>query len=96
MSTIREVAADIARELRSNPAAWHQGWFSNSREGLSSPDATSWCLSGHLLRRGHQLSWPIYGVFEAAAGNRVCSWNDTPGRTVEEVIELCDRVAESA
>lgn len=97
MNTAQEVATDIARELRSNPAAWHQGNFNNGSASYGHL-ATAWCLSGHLRKRGHALGESVYDAFleHIGADYVVCEWNDTPGRTVEEVIALCDRVAVSA
>jgi hypothetical protein len=96
--TAREIAAEISRELRDNPQAWHRGAFSNAPDKrVDAVDATAWCLSGHLRKRGQPTWGPIYVAFADETGiGSVCQWNDMDDRTVDEVIALCDRVAEAA
>lgn len=99
MNTAQEIAEDIARELRANPNAWYRGAFSNLGNcdgSWNDPEATAWCLSGHLKKRGDTRLSRFYDAFSRYAGGSICQWNDEPGRTVDEVIALCDRVAESA
>lgn len=98
MTTIKTIASDIADELRSNPKAWHRGGFSNStgQFDVDAPDATAWCLSGHMKRRGVSLSGEEYHAFAIHCHGSVCAWNDVPGRTVDDVIALCEKVAAAA
>ena len=59
MITIQGIAADIARELRANPKAWTQGALARDEEGwtkpIMSPNATCWCLDGHIDKRLNPL-----------------------------------------
>lgn len=103
------VAADIAREYRGDAAKWTQGWYAKTNEGLEvesdHPKAVCWCLRGAIDKRVKHCSAAyneVLQAFEEALGYAYdnCSlhfvgWNDTPGRTVGEVIELCDRVVAS-
>ena len=71
--------------------------------------AVCWCLRGAIDKRtgnSDSLAWPTYQAFDEALGYAVggrmlgdneplwfVRWNDAPGRTVGEVIELCEKVA---
>lgn len=83
---VRVIAREIAQKLRAWPENWCQGAYTASNGAR--------CLAGHL--------WPyfdgavdsaVYDVFQNACGMMVSDWNDMPGRTVEEVIEVCERIA---
>lgn len=97
----RWVAEDIARELRANPERWTRGSVAHNSSGratnFNSTDAICWCLMGHILKRG---GWgfleEVQEAFFSAAGSDVdvngfADINDC--RTVEQIIELCDKVA---
>lgn len=71
------------------------------------PRAVCWCLRGAIDRRlptGSFAAQRVYEAFDRAIGREwapdddavyFVDWNDSPGRTVEEVIELCEQVAAS-
>lgn len=102
MTDPKEIAADIARELREHPERWTQGRDARDSRGAgvdySDPSAVCWCLAGHVDRRGDVNAYVAFRVLlRRFIGNSVTpvSWNDTKGRTVDEVIELCERIARS-
>lgn len=108
----RTVAAEIAREYREAPAKWIQDYICMDAEGVDwmDPDhegAVCWCLRGAIDKRVPQGAGQVYLAFDRALGYDIASekehetlhfvaWNDRPGRTVEEVISLCDAVAHGA
>lgn len=96
MNTIQEIAADIAQELRDDPTRWTNGKY--ARNGLGQGTlvfdeaACTWCLEGHIIRRSPNIQG-VYAFTKAAGRSNLATWNDQPKRTVEEVIDLCDKVA---
>ncbi len=93
---VKELALSIAEELKANPSAWHQGWFDNN-DPMDKSAPTGWCLSGHMLKRDIALGGEEYRAFtKHINGQSVCTWNDSAGRTVEDVIKLCEQVAAAA
>lgn len=80
----------IAQELTEHPERWHAGNYSNEA-------GTAHCLVEHIHRRAGGFLASTSKYFRAAAGpiaDRALSvWNDHRGRTVEDVIALCKRVA---
>jgi hypothetical protein len=98
-STAAQVATDILDELTRYPDHWTQGYIAQNASGLvcpaSDPEAVSWCLFGHILKRNAAFAEHSIG---AAFGYPLTSWsewNDRRGRTVAEVIALLRRVIEA-
>jgi hypothetical protein len=95
-NTVRELAADIARELREHPEYWTQGHWARDSSGNKvhwrDDAAVCWCLEGHINKRGGDT-----GDFAEAAGTSdgaftgLASLNDRCG--IDDVIDLCDKVA---
>lgn len=86
-----------AYELLDKPEKWTQNAFGKLPNGIATgskdPEACSWCLSGALIK--------CYDIYEDSSlyqrqrdkvisklGIHILRWNDTPGRTYEEVIAL--------
>jgi len=83
---------------------WTQGVNARNRYkervAPASPDATCWCLQGGLFRVQHDLGLlyskliPAEDAIDATAllrgSNDLVNYNDTPGRTKEEVLQLID------
>lgn len=99
MYTPKAIAADIARELREHPQRWTQGAAAKKADGKSTysddEEAVCWCIWGHIKKRA-----PRWGIelattdsFNEAVGGNVTTFNDMPGRTVNEMISLCDQIA---
>jgi hypothetical protein len=95
-----DIALDIADELRKYPGHWTQGCIARQVNGHPcgehNVDAASWSLKGHVFRRYAQYA---FGDFGSAIGYPEVSyerWNDAPGRTVADVIALCEHVAGTA
>lgn len=100
MHSSKEIVADIARELRAHPERWCQGPSAMNAEGhevgSNEDDAVAWCLEGHVWARTQMFALPVSTFFllRAALGQEVLfSWNDAPGRTVSDVIQLCEKAA---
>jgi hypothetical protein len=84
----KTIAADIARELREHPEHWRQGLW---KEGMA---AGAKCLGAHIEVRAGGPSMAMKLAFGFNASNfELIDWNDAPGRTVDDVIELCEKVA---
>jgi hypothetical protein len=105
LAKAREIAADIARELRTSPGRWGQGWFWIDADGAhvrTAEEGVCFCLAGMIHARlgteNQALTTSVFDVFEANLPSddvNIATWNDTPGRTPEDVIELCEKVATS-
>lgn len=101
MTDPREIAADIARELREHPERWTKGRDARDREGRAvcptDPSAVCWCLIGHCDRRSDAYAYVEFREIAKrfVEGRVLTFWNDHPSRTVDDVIELCDKVAKS-
>jgi len=104
----RDIASDIACELRAHPEHWTQGAVARAETGKAvdhdCPTAVQWCLSGHVLKGSKPYLGPdpghgvlpelirVFEAFEQAIATTIPCWNDAPGRTIEEVIELCESI----
>jgi hypothetical protein len=87
-----------ARKLIEKPEAWCQG---NYRHFNANGDAVRWCPKGSLMEITCRLSVVSFsdalGTLERALGApKVAVWNDTPGRTHDEVLALFDRAIREA
>lgn len=104
----KAIAADIAREFREDSKRWTKGYWARDAEGvrvnLNSPLAVCWCLRGAIDKRVPQdvSAVPVYEAFDAALGPvggvpegdlAFVRWNDASKRTIQEVIDLCEKVA---
>lgn len=70
------------------------------------PAAVAWCLAGHLLLRevdeendlSIRTAWAVlHETVRQLTGGRLdhfVSYNDEPGRTVSDIIKLCELAAE--
>lgn len=82
-----------AWELLSKPGAWTQGYFArNSNEEMRNSrdeDACCWCAMGGISRCYSGPEWAsAVNRLSDAVGGHIPKWNDTPGRTQEEVVAL--------
>lgn len=101
LKTTKELAADIAKELREHPERWTTHAVAKDASGdqcrADDPDAVCWCLFGHIQKRGIEPYRPdIAKPFFSIAGldyktDGYARMNDV--RTVDEIIQLCDAVA---
>lgn len=81
-------------ELLSDPARWTKGYYARDArgnlQGVHSPAACSWCLLGAAMKcypTDHDLAVAkLKGMM--GYGIPLHSWNDAPGRTHAEVLEL--------
>lgn len=80
----RIIAVDIARTLSRSSELWCQGDTLQLRDGRRAN-----CLLNHITQRVDPWDKAIAEVFERACGGFVQSWNDAPGRRVQDVIRLC-------
>lgn len=97
-----------ARELVAKPGGWTQGEFGRDKDGLravySSP-AVSFCAYGACIEAAAKYDGADTRVWASAtdaltaqikkAGVSITVWNDTPGRTQAEVVELFDKAIAS-
>ena len=101
---IRVLAANIARTLRHHPESWCQKYLSRGAQacliGQIQRNLPA-VARAFAIENALELEREVRRAFCVAAGVRhrrtsidlLGLWNDAPGRTVEDVIELCDRVA---
>ncbi len=87
-----DILDSIADELEAHPERWTQGCNARDRNGgvldWTAPQAVCWCEYGHILKRKPAHIAPIMVALESftPTGSAVVH-NDTPGRTVTEIIE---------
>ncbi len=104
-SRTKQIAREIADELKSHPDHWFQGALvkfangasSSTEFGVRTEDAVCWCLEGHICKRvDRDVSFWALDDFRKLAGvGTLFRWNDAPDRTVNDVIALCEKVAAS-
>lgn len=89
-----------AWELLDSPNKWTQGACARDASGapvmVNDPNAVCWCPMGAMIKcypaplTGHVMVAP-WRKLQEAVGN-VPQWNDTNGRTYEEVFAVLRRV----
>lgn len=96
----KTVAADIAQELRQHPERWTRGCEAKDQYGDSvepdCKDAVCWCLVGFINKR--DIPTPCMASLSAEfrkriGSNNIGKWNDAAERTVDDLIALCESVA---
>lgn len=103
--TPQEIAKSIADELRQHPERWTQGYSARGQDGSpvahDDTSAVCWCLLGHIWRKDPDGSSGLLDAgFSLVARKHIefssiVKFNDAQGRAVADVIELCDKVAQS-
>jgi hypothetical protein len=91
---------DVLKAARAKiEQGWTQGAFALDRERgvvpVNSPAAVCWCSLGAIKFADHDLYSDSYFAAEKilgrASGNaNIIPWNDAPGRTQAEVLEVFD------
>ena len=88
------------QDLFTSPDKWTQGAYARDASGYSvspiSRRAVAWCLNGALAKcygdydNGHTRYYEVATRIKQAIEPqyRIAHWNDTKGRTFEEVCEL--------
>jgi hypothetical protein len=104
----KSIAHAIGTELTQHPehlmkgraVRLASGRLSDATSDILSSEAVCWCLEALVAKHSPVNPYRdgAIGVFESALppkhkGKLLCSWNDAPERTVQEVIDLCARVA---
>lgn len=89
------------KELLSKPKGWTQLHAATDSYGSSvcvfSSEASCFCLSGGLEKvvnppqNGFELLVQAQRIIEGITDHLIIWWNDKPGRTQQEVIELLDK-----
>lgn len=99
---VREIAKSIADELMEHPGHWVQGYGDEEDVGPCG------CIMNLINRQTHKSSG-VYAAYDLrqhfidaipksslvliGGSPSLSLWNDAKGRTVQDVIEVCDRVA---
>ena len=85
MSSVSEVLEQAAELIRRH--GWVQRKYGTTGEG--------YCIIGAIIAvPKHESGYPaIEALREELGGQSVMLWNDTEGRTKEEVLELLERAA---
>lgn len=107
MSDYRAIAASIADELTEHPERWTQRAVAKNSNGENCERrlGISFCLIGHIwqrcdpddeLKRDYGLEVQVENVFKSHLPERsIVRFNDEEGRTVQDIIDLCRKVANS-
>lgn len=100
MKTVQQIAAEIAQELREHPERWTQGVFARDEKGIpcfpNDSKAECWCILGFIHKSKPKTPdfWPqLCNLCGIENTGHLSKWNDAPGRTVDDVIALCEKVA---
>lgn len=102
--TVRELFSKVKEILTTK--GWNQGTlFSNEHTRYATQEtATCYCLNGAMLAAsgsyfsGEAVGWVMTDVYKEGCkyltdfNPNWVAWNDRPGRTKEEVIELVDKI----
>lgn len=84
----KTIAADIADALTADPSLWCQGAFGRG---------PACCLLQHVIALCDDDGFVIdefrNSLSEIVGVGSITYWNDWPGRTVEQVIDACRRIA---
>lgn len=91
-------AFDRLRRRLATPERWAQKIFAETKDGVGinpkSPRACRWCLVGAVISvsQGHWEN-AMLDILREVTGNNcwMDTWNDKPGRTHAEVLDLIDR-----
>lgn len=82
---------------------WTQGWFAKTADGErvleKNPKAVCWCMAGAYWATAPDWSArnDAEGFLRQATGDEsITNWNDTPGRTQQEVLAAYDKAIELA
>lgn len=98
---------DYALNLLQHPSRWCQGDYAVTDDGTpcqpAAPDARRWCLLGALERGGYAYGHSIDQLHALARrtaaqprpDNTITTWNDQPGRTHTEVLDLLRQMRDS-
>lgn len=85
------------RDLFAEEGTWTQGVLARRADGRravdpQNPDAVSWCVHGAVERfDSADIRNVLRAVLRAVLGNRrLADWNDAPGRTRADVLDLID------
>lgn len=89
MKTVKQLL--IATKSLIETRGWCQGMYSDANQRI--------CLTEGLYRAGKQLNFEDYDELQKVVGSFVglsfTGWNDAPGRTKEEVLEMLDKAIAS-
>jgi len=79
---------------------WCQGTLSRTEDGtptyLSNDAPAKWCLMGAIQQAYDRdvVHNPVYEKLVSLLSEGVPNWNDAPGRTQQEVIDLLESIGE--
>jgi hypothetical protein len=100
MDLAKQIASIIAKELKEHSERWAQN-------RLGEPGKPS-CFVGLICQnlrsiQANQIQKDsindrdrVFDAFRVYAPGGLVSWNDAPGRTAKDVIELCEKVRDHA
>lgn len=107
ISTIRELALDIAQEIILHPERLVKGHAAKNSRGYpvtaKSSDATCWCLIGMVTKRIPARGWksninadlyPAEIIRDLAGLPSLAIFNDSPSTTPEVVVKFLRQVAD--
>ena len=86
-------------ELFSDPSTWVQGAYAANKEGIPlpihDPFSVSFCLVGAIskcYKRDTKEFVEVEAKVLAELGSPISYWNDEPGRTFQEVLDLVTKL----
>lgn len=94
----KEIALQISQELTEDPTRWCQGHPAIDAQGrqvsTEDPNAAAWCLWGHLAKRNVLFGKTFDAFSKHITPLGMGTWNDQPKRTVQDIIDVCQKVAD--
>lgn len=97
----KELAKKIAQFYRENPESWCQFKLARNSLGIAEPPlserACKWCMVGASIKfdpnpYNGSAREILYDKIEAVTKIGAGTWNDAPGRTVNDVIDLMEEI----
>lgn len=84
------------QELLTDESKWNKGCYARNASGnevsISSTDASCWCLSG-AIHKCYGDTWDVHDIIcKKLNAETVCSWNDAPGRTFNDIKSLIEEL----
>ncbi len=106
MTTVKEVLIQAKQKIL-KPEQWTQGALWRDKNGgslmVKEENATCFCMMGAMLTVCHnvvddKLRWKAEDILSDILPSRdgIAHYNDTPGRTHEEVLAMFDKAIEAA
>lgn len=94
----KELAAEMIGYYRKFQNSWTQNTYAKNKYGEDCPvdEGTAFCMIGlcrNIAPKDIDLRLTLMQQFSCRFGMNMVLWNDTPGRTKEDVIAALEKIA---